>query len=88
MTNTARAGGVDKEYGPLRAAGAGGEDFVAVDDVTAVDFLDCGSETNRLVRFASLWFTTPRDPLFAALDHALEPARLLFFSAHAVEQHE
>src|SRR6185369_398787 len=88
VTNTAGSGSVDKQDGPLRAARAGREHFVAVDDETAVDFLDRGSETNRLVRFARLWFAAPRDPFLTLLDHAAEPARLLRLGAHAVEQDE
>src|SRR6185369_10687820 len=66
MTNAAWSSSVDEEDGPLRATGARRKHFVAVDDVTAVDLLDCGAETDRLVRFAGLRLTTPRDPLFAA----------------------
>src|SRR6185369_6177929 len=88
MANPAWTSGVDEQYGPLRATRAGCESLVAIDDVTAVDFFDGRAEANRLVRFASLWFTTPRHPLFTTLDDAFEPARLLLRTGHAVEQHE
>src|ERR1051326_4197004 len=88
MTNAAWSGSVHKEYRPLRATGAGCEDFVAVDEITTVDSFDRSSETNRFVGFASLRFAAPCNPLFAALDDALKPACFLFFGAHAVEKDE
>src|ERR1043166_6718672 len=74
VTNAAWTGSVDEKDGPLRPTCAGCEDLVAVDDVTAVDSFDRGSETNRLVRFARLRFAAPCNPLLAALDDAFEPA--------------
>src|SRR6185369_2830468 len=88
MAHAAWSRSVDQQDGPLRAARAGCERFVAIDDVTAVDFLDRSAKPDRLVGFTRLRLTTPRHPLFTALDDAFEPARLLFFSAHPVEQHE
>src|SRR5215510_5859494 len=88
MTYTARPRCIHQQDCPLRAAGAGRKRLVALDDVTAVDFLDSRSKTDRLARFTCLRLTAPRNPLFTALDDALEPARLLFFRRHAVEQHE
>src|SRR6185503_11165626 len=88
MSNAAWTSRVDQKYGPLRATGAGCKSLVAIDDKTAVNFFDGGAEANRLVRFASLRFTTPRHPLFTALDDAFEPPRLLVLRGHAVEQHE
>ena len=79
MANAAWSSSVHEQYGPLSAARTRRESLVSVDDVTAVDFFDCGAEANRFVGFARLRFTTPGHPLFAALDDAFEPARLLFF---------
>src|SRR6185369_8390106 len=88
MTNSTWAGGVDEKDSPLRAARACGEGFVAVDDVTAVDFFNCGAEADGFVGFASLGFAAPCNPFFTAFDDAFEPARLLLFGGHTVEQDE
>src|ERR1700752_3477852 len=88
VTHAAGTGCVYEQYGPLRAARAGRECFVAVDDVTAVDAFDRRAELHCFAGFARLRFAAPRDPLLAAFNYTFEPARLLFFSAHAVEQYE
>src|SRR6185369_13548338 len=88
MAHAARAGSVDQQYGPLGAAGAGGESFIAVDDIAAVNFLYSRSKADGFIRFTSLRFTAPCDPFLAAFHDTFEPARLLCFSRHAVEQHE